>query len=429
MKRISIGKKVYDGRGCISFLILLIMTFLELSGGRSYFDEALCLLAMLYVFLLALKRRLVRDDIISIMILSFVIAIGLISNLFSGISVSLFAVIVDIIAETKILWIFFAAKYFIDQQACETLIEILTPISKVFIILAFAFSILSQFINTGMTGTVRYGIKGFRFIFPMSFQFLAVMLIMIAILAMNERIKNKMRYFILGSFSLIMATKSSPLLFAVMFLFFLYYFRRKKSLKIRTIILIGIIVLILGAFQIETYLLNSNAPRYLFFYFGGVTANRFFPFGSGFATFGSDQAARNYSQLYYEYGFNHMFGMNPEDGSFLSDTFWPMAIGQFGWLGFCLYCTIYLRIFFSFKKTRNINSDQKAFLYAGYFSYIIHAVGSAILSASAGVIGFIALAIVLSTDTSIHCHTECSHSRLSVPITKGAIDIRSKYGK
>lgn len=429
MKRIAIGEKVYDGRGCISFLILLIMTLLELGGGRSYFDEALCLVAMLYVLLLALRHRLLRDDVVSVMILSLVIVIGVISNLFSGISVSSFAILVDIIAETKILWIFFAAKYFVDQQARETLIKILTPISKVFIISAFAFSILSQFVNTGMTGTARYGIKGFRFIFPMSFQFLAVMLVMIAVLAMNECVKNKMRYFVLGSFSLIMATKSSPLLFAVMFLFFLHYFKRKRTLKMRTIILVGIIVLILGAFQIETYLLNSNAPRYLFFYFGGVTANRFFPFGSGFATFGSDQAARNYSQLYYEYGFNHMFGMNPEDGSFLSDTFWPMAIGQFGWLGFCLYCIIYLRIFFSFKKARNINSDQKAFLYAGYFSYIIHAVGSAILSASAGVIGFIALAIVLSTDTSIHCHTEYSHSKLSVPNTRWSVNVRSKYGK
>lgn len=40
------------------------------------------------------------------------------------------------------------------------------------------------------------------------------------------------------------------------------------------------------------------------------------------------QAARNYSRLYYQYGFNSLFGMNTRDGSFLSDTFWPMAIGQ-----------------------------------------------------------------------------------------------------
>lgn len=165
-------------------------------------------------------------------------------------------------------------------------------------------------------------------------------------------------------------------------------------LKTRTVVFMAVIVLLLGTFQIQTYLMNVNAPRYLFFYYGGKTANTYFPLGSGFATFGSDQAARNYSRLYYQYGFNSLFGMNTKDGSFLSDTFWPMAIGQFGWIGSILYILIYVRIFFSFKWM-NLNSEQKALLYAGYMQYIIHAVGSAILSAPAGMIGAIALAAVM----------------------------------
>ena len=172
---------------------------------------------------------------------------------------------------------------------------------------------------------------------------------------------------------LILATKSSPLLFSVMFIFLLIYFQKRAQLKTRTVVFMAVIVLLLGTFQIQTYLMNVNAPRYLFFYYGGKTANTYFPLGSGFATFGSDQAARNYSRLYYQYGFNSLFGMNTEDGSFLSDTFWPMAIGQFGWIGSILYILIYVRIFFSFKWM-NLNSEQKALLYAGYMQYIIHAV-------------------------------------------------------
>ena len=144
--------------------------------------------------------------------------------------------------------------------------------------------------------------------------------------------------------------------------------------------------------------MNENAPRYLFFYYGGKTANTYFPFGSGFATFGSDQAARNYSRLYYQYGFNSLFGMNIDDGSFLSDTFWPMAIGQFGWIGSFVYTFIYLRVFSSFKKMR-FNSDQKAFSYASYLQYMIHAIGAAILSTSAGMIGAIALSMIMKPVT------------------------------
>lgn len=51
--------------------------------------------------------------------------------------------------------------------------------------------------------------------------------------------------------------------------------------------------------------------------------------------------------------------------------------------------------FLSFKRMK-LNAEQKAFLYAGYMQYIIHAIGSAILSASAGMIGAIALASVMT---------------------------------
>lgn len=274
--------------------------------------------------------------------------------------------------------------------------RILRPFAKWFCYLAGVFAVISQFINLGMTENERYGIKSYNFIFPMSFQFLAVALVAIAMLSISKNYRdNKISYAAICT-GLILATKSSPLLFSVIFLFFLNYFQKRRELRMRTVIFIAVVVLVLGTFQIKTYLLNINAPRYLFFYYGGKTANTYFPLGSGFATFGSDQAARNYSRLYYQYGFNNLFGMNPKDGSFLSDTFWPMAIGQFGWIGSILYVLIYVRIFLSFKRMK-LNSEQKAFLYAGYVQYIIHAVGSAILSASAGLIGAIALAAVMKT--------------------------------
>ena len=269
------------------------------------------------------------------------------------------------------------------------------PLAKWFCYLAGVFAVISQFVNLGMTENERYGIKSYNFIFPMSFQFLAVALVAIAVLSKSKDNKSNRMPYAAVCIGLILATKSSPLLFSVMFVFLLIYFQKRAQLKTRTVVFMAVIVLLLGTFQIQTYLMNVNAPRYLFFYYGGKTANTYFPFGSqALQRLGSDQAARNYSRLYYQYGFNSLFGMNTEDGSFLSDTFWPMGIGQFGWIGFVLYVLIYVRIFFSFKRMK-LNSEQKAFLYAGYMQYIIHAVGSAILSASAGMIGAIALAAVM----------------------------------
>ena len=399
---VKIGDKKYHSHTVLSILILILLIYFEMRGGRSYFDEGLSIICMFYVIILLLRNRLDSSDKISVLLLIAVIMIGLLSNVISKLSYNWFSVFVDVISETKFLWTLFAFKYYITSTVYCNMSKTLRSFSKWFCYLAGLFAILSQFVNLGMTENARYGIKSYKFIFPMSFQFLAVALVAIAMLSIsNKKHKNNLCYAFLCS-GLILATKSSPLLFSVMFIFLLIYFQKRAQLKTRTIVFMIVIVLLLGTFQIQTYLMNENAPRYLFFYYGAKTANTYFPFGSGFATFGSDQAARNYSRLYYSYGFNNLFGMNPKDGSFLSDTFWPMAIGQFGWIGSVLYILIYIRIFLSFKKMK-LNYEQKAFLYAGYMQYIIHAVGSAILSASAGLIGAIALGAVMKPDNEIDC--------------------------
>ena len=86
--------------------------------------------------------------------------------------------------------------------------------------------------------------------------------------------------------------------------------------------------------------------------------------------------------------------MNPKDSSFLSDTFWPMAIAQFGWICGLIYICIYLYIF-RFFSTGKYSSNIKAYLYAVLLQFYIHAIGSAILSSSAGVLGFLILGIIV----------------------------------
>lgn len=379
-----------------AFFIISVLIYMELIGGRSFFDEALSIVSVLYLLFLAIRDDLSRYDSVSLFILMVVIFIGLASNVFSGISRPLTSVLIDVVAETKVLWAFFAAKYMFRGQTGKTFATALVFLAKAYIISAFVCSIVSQVVNIGMTESQRYGLQGFRFVFPFSFQFMAVSLLAIAILIKGNA-KNRKVYYVLASISLMLATKSAPLLFGLLFLVLLYYFNHFKKLNAFVVALLFLGVIFVGSYQIQTYLMNVNAPRYLFFLHGAELANRFFPLGAGFSTFGSDQAARLYSPLYYEFGFSYLFGLNPEDGSFLSDTFWPMAIGQFGWIAFALLVILYLRIVLGFKGPVKHEFESKAFLYAAFLSYMIHAVGSAILSSSAGVIGFIALGLVCSS--------------------------------
>lgn len=398
IRKEGFGRRAIDRRSmktAFAWLIIGMLVFFELAGGRSYFDEILSIVAIVYLLYLALKDELSRFDSVSIFMLMVVIFFGLCSNVMSGISRSPLSVIVDVIAETKILWVYFAAKYYFRGKTAKNFSVSLISISKIYIVIGFICSAISQFVNIGMTESERYGIQGFSFIFPFSFQFLAVTLLALSTLLVSEA-NNRQRYYFLGSISLMLATKSAPLLFGMMFLVLLVYFYRYKKLNPFVVALLFFGVIAVGSYQIQTYLMNANAPRYLFFLHGAELANDYFPFGTGFATFGSDQAARSYSPLYYQFGFSHLFGLNPEDGSFLSDTFWPMALGQFGWFGFALFIGLFIRIFISFTRSRGIPAESKAFLYSAFLSYIIHAVGSAILSSSAGMIGFIALALVNS---------------------------------
>ena len=59
---VRIGRKGYQARTIISILILVILIYFEMRGGRSYFDEGLALVCMFYVIMLLLKRRLDSSD-------------------------------------------------------------------------------------------------------------------------------------------------------------------------------------------------------------------------------------------------------------------------------------------------------------------------------------------------------------------------------
>lgn len=394
--KVKLKFNVYSALIIILFLSLILA---ELFASRSYLDEVIGILSAFY--LLFFRNRMEKRDVITIVLLAVVSIYGLISNTVSGLTSNYFSIFVDVLAESKVLLSYFAVKYFLNDSEKQSIIELLTGISALFTIASFICGIISLFKDIGMSGLERYGIRSFHFIFDMEHQFMAVYMFIFAVLVCNTRMKHgtKVLFYIMAMISMILTTKAPPILFSIIFVGLSFYFRKHKKLS-TWIIIIGIImVIIVGQYQIHEYLLNEDSPRHLFIKYAIKTANNYFPFGSGFATYGSDQAARVYSRLYYQYGFNKLNGMNPDNPAFLSDTFWPMAIGQFGWVGSILYAIVYLRVFLTLNNDK-FSNEKRAFVYACYLQYMIHAIGSAILSSSAGMIGFMGLALVTELDES-----------------------------
>lgn len=89
-------------------------------------------------------------------------------------------------------------------------------------------------------------------------------------------------------------------------------------------------------------------------HYGIVNMKRFFPIGSGFATFGSDTVAKYYSKLYIKYGFSQIYGLSEENSQYVNDGSWGEMFGQFGFLGTVIFVLIIVLVFVNlFKKTSN----------------------------------------------------------------------------
>lgn len=385
-------KNRYYVKSIISVAVIMLLIVIEMLKSGSYFDEIICIVAIAYlaIFINKIERR----DAITIMILMTIVLIGLLSNIISGLTTSIASIGIDIVCETKLIFGFLMMKYFINDTEKKAIINALLPFAKLFTLSSFVCAIISQFADIGMTSGERYGLKCFKFLFIFSHQYFAVYILIFGILVCNTKMseKKRHRYYAIAIIAMLFSTKAPSLVFTTIFIGLYFYFRKNKKLK-PWIIFIGVVAIALvGSFQINEYLLKEDVPRRLFFEYAVKTANTYFPLGSGFSTFGSAEAAKHYSPLYYSYGFNNRFGMSPTHTAFLNDTYWPMAIGQFGWIGFILFLVVYWRLFVSIDN-ENFSNERRAFLYGAYIQYIVHAIGAAILSSSAGMIGFLSLSL------------------------------------
>jgi O-antigen ligase len=66
-----------------------------------------------------------------------------------------------------------------------------------------------------------------------------------------------------------------------------------------------------------------------------------FPFGTGLGTFGGAVSQDYYSPVYYQYGLNTVYGLQPgitsEEQDFATDTHWPYVLGETGVIGLIMY--------------------------------------------------------------------------------------------
>ena len=154
-------------------------------------------------------------------------------------------------------------------------------------------------------------------------------------------------------------------------LFESFVLEKKQDMRLR-ILGIAIIGGLIGYPQYQNYFVNGvtanrgTAPRQLFWQGGLRLFQEYFPYGTGFGTFGSSTAATNYSQLYYILEFNTVTGMQPTNTKYLNDTFWPMIFTQLGLIGMIPYILLMIIIFYDIYR----NAKRSGNLYVRFAAYL-----------------------------------------------------------
>lgn len=317
-----------------SFILLIISDlFIEiLPVFFSYCDEIIALFTLL-ILLVRYNKKIAKEKVM----LPFIgiICLGLVGNAFSGICKEPLLILFDLFMFLKPYTLMLYLTVCTNNHIMENTIKTMGLASKMGVIMLFMFSLITLVFPMGMVDieshftfyTAYAGYVGFW-----SVCFASILYVM-----------GEKRFFVYYIMALIVILRSnSGFGFLIMILLFFVWFFIGERHAFHWYYLVPMIPigLYVGRGEIIDYLLNQNAPRSLLLRYSFITANRYFPFGAGFGTFGTKVAADNYSSLYRDYGFDSRWGMAQYDTKFLLDSYYPQIIGQYGYLGLCLFAVL-----------------------------------------------------------------------------------------
>lgn len=337
------------------FLLLLCAPMLDYAFGGlfSFVDELSCLIICAWAFLRACENKLGTHEKRSIAYMVIICILGCFGNLLYGFQTNIFGVAVDLFTCIKLFICYLSARVVLkDRRNCLSAFQ---TISKIFLSFAFLGLILhvTGIVNMG-SGRMMFGVPCYQFFFSHPTNLAAYCVGCAALLFVDT---TPSRGWIVLSCILLIATqraKAIAMAFVIIFLLFYNVAKRGDQAPSRWVfVLLGIGSAILAMDQIQEYFLTSTSARSLLMQAGVDIAFNCFPFGSGFASFATYMSGAYYSPLYYEYGLNSVWGLMPANPSFVSDSFWPAVIAQFGFFGTLLLILLLGELF------KSISSDAK----------------------------------------------------------------------
>jgi len=128
----------------------------------------------------------------------------------------------------------------------------------------------------------------------------------------------------------------------------------------------------------------------------------FLPFGSGFASFATNYSEVYYSDIYYLYGLNNIWGLSEEFSSFISDTYYP-SLAQFGIIGVLLFGYFWIYIYNQVKRfeLNRVSLPLINIVYLGIAFFVIESVADSTFTQNRGMFILMIMALAISELNSI----------------------------
>ncbi|QWF36064.1 hypothetical protein KME73_02435 [Latilactobacillus curvatus] len=350
----------------------------------SYTDEVIALICLGLLVIKLPRARIHRYYLKILLWFLGVLLIGLFSTFIYLVQTNPIAILKDMLAVSKFFIVYIYSAVFMSERNADRIVRHINIFSKIYIPVLFVFSVVNQFFNIGMDSGYRGPIKTFAFLYSHS-TFMVASVVVVCSLLIAQGFRKNLNILICIAIVLAFSMRSKAFIYMASILILMVLIRKQGEVntviiftpRIRRRIYISIIVIAISAYfiaraKIRSYLAwGLGAARPALYIIGFKILRDFFPLGSGFASFASSISGAYYSPLYFKYGINNVSGLRQSEGyEYMSDTFWPYIIAQFGVLGTVMYI---LALLYVFKDIiRMYKKDASSLLAAiALFIYII----------------------------------------------------------
>ena len=321
-----------------------------------YTDEVFCVLCLCGVLIHFRHKRLPKFYLYFIAL----IPLGLLGNLVARVETDPRTIAADVFIFCKPYILLLYMLTTVRESQIKKLYTYLMVVSKAVILIITVHAITALVFGLG-----AYNLAG-DYIFVGIFPGTVSMWTNLSLaMIMSKKNNNRLLYFLLSAFIAIITNSGLGTLSIVGLVTIYFFLEKRRKFRWHYLLLIVPLCLWVGRNEITDYLMDSEEPRYLLFYYAFLTAFRFFPLGSGFATYASAMASQKYSALYYEY-FNNRYGMSVDMKSFLMDSYYPQVIGQLGLIGTILFVWFMFLLFKNmiWKGSNKYMRNARIYLFA-----------------------------------------------------------------